>query len=185
LLAESGCIALSGGLEVASDRLLALMHKGVTVDQVARVTRGMTESGILVHAYLMYGFPTQTLQDTVDALEYVRQLFEHGCIHSGFFHRFVCTVHSPVGQHPEDYGVQLVPLPPGNFARNDIGFIDPTPMPEGVDHDVLGQGLKKAIYNFMPGVGLDQDVRAWFDLPRGLCPKPTVKRDRIAKALRS
>ena len=185
LLAESGCIALSGGLEVASDRLLALMHKGVTVDQVARVTRGMTESGILVHAYLMYGFPTQTLQDTVDALEYVRQLFEHGCIHSGFFHRFVCTVHSPVGQHPEDYGVQLVPLPPGNFARNDIGFIDPTPMPEGVDHDVLGQGLKKAIYNFMHGVGLDQDVRAWFDLPRGLCPKPTVKRDRIAKALRS
>ena len=25
--------------------------------------------GILVHAYLMYGFPTQTVQDTVDALE--------------------------------------------------------------------------------------------------------------------
>ena len=93
LLAQSGCIAMSGGLEVASDRLLALMQKGVTVDQVARVTRGMADAGILVHAYLMYGFPTQTLQDTVDALEYVRQLFENGCIHSGFFHRFVCTVH--------------------------------------------------------------------------------------------
>ncbi len=183
LLAESGCIAMSGGLEVASDRLLSLMQKGVTVDQVARVTRGMADAGILVHAYLMYGFPTQTVQDTVDALEYVRQLFENGCIHSGFFHRFVCTVHSPVGQHPQDYGVQLVPLPPVTFAKNDIGFIDPTPMPDGVDHDVLGLGLKKAIYNYMHGVGLEQDVRTWFGLPRGLCPKPTVKRDRIARAL--
>ncbi len=183
LLAQSGCIAMSGGLEVASDRLLALMQKGVTVDQVARVTRGMADAGILVHAYLMYGFPTQTLQDTVDALEYVRQLFENGCIHSGFFHRFVCTVHSPVGLNPEAYGVQLVPLPPVTFAKNDIGFIDPTPMPKGVYHDVLGKGLRKAIYNFMHGVGLDQDVRDWFELPKGLCPKPTVKRHRIAQAL--
>ena len=183
LLAESGCIAMSGGLEVASDRLLTLMQKGVTVDQVARVTRGMADAGILVHAYLMYGFPTQTLQDTVDALEYVRQLFENGCIHSGFFHRFVCTVHSPVGQNPEAYGVQLQPLPPVTFAKNDIGFIDPTPMPKGVNHDVLGQGLKKAIYNFMHGVGLEQDVRDWFELPKGVCPKPTVKQGRIARAL--
>jgi hypothetical protein len=183
LLAESGCIAMSGGLEVASDRLLALMQKGVTVDQVARVTRGMADAGILVHAYLMYGFPTQTLQDTVDALEYVRQLFENGCIHSGFFHRFVCTVHSPVGKNPEAYGVQLVALPPVTFAKNDVGFIDPTPMPKGVDHDVLGRGLKKAIYNFMHGVGLEQDVRDWFELPKGVCPKPTVKKDRIVRAL--
>ena len=183
LLAESGCIAMSGGLEVASDRLLALMQKGVTVDQVARVTHGFSQSGILVHAYLMYGFPTQTVQDTVDALEYVRQLFENGCIHSGFFHRFVCTVHSPVGKNPEAYGVTLVPLPEGTFAKNDVGFVDPTPMPAGVDHDLLGQGLKKAIYNFMHGVGVENDVRQWFELPKGQCPKTTVPRHKIAKAL--
>ena len=183
LLAQSGCIAMSGGLEVASDRLLALMKKGVSVEQVAQVTKSFADAGVLVHAYLMYGFPSQTLQDTVDALEYVRQLFENGCIHSGFFHRFVCTVHSPVGQDPEAYGVQLLPLPEVTFAKNDVGFIDPTPMPAGVDHDLLGQGLKKAIYNFMHGVGLDQDVRDWFDLPRSVCPKPGVRRDRIARAL--
>ena len=102
LLAKSGCIAMSGGLEVASNRLLDLMKKGVTVNQVAQVTKGFSDAGILVHAYLMYGFPTQTLQETVDALEYVRQLFEQGCIQSGFFHRFTCTVHSPVGKNPED-----------------------------------------------------------------------------------
>ncbi|EHR69455.1 Fe-S oxidoreductase [Burkholderiales bacterium JOSHI_001] len=176
LLAESGCIAMSGGLEVASDRLLALMQKGVTVDQVARVTKAFTDAGILVHAYLMYGFPTQTEQDTVDALELVRQLFEQGCIQSGFFHRFACTVHSPVGLNPQDYGVQLLPLPPGNFARNDVGFIDPT----GCDHDAFAPGLKKALYNYMHGIALDLDVRQWFDFP---VPKPKVGRQRIAKAL--
>jgi hypothetical protein len=182
LLAESGCIAISGGLEVASDRLLALMKKGVTVEQVARVTRAFSDAGVLVHAYLMYGFPTQTVQDTVDALEYVRQLFEAGCIQSGFFHRFACTVHSPVGQRPQDYGVTLQPLPPvaanTAFAKNDIGFIDPT----GTDHDALGAALKKALYNYMHGIGLDEDVRRWFEGP-GPVPRARVARRHIARAL--
>ncbi|WP_066158250.1 B12-binding domain-containing radical SAM protein [Hydrogenophaga pseudoflava] len=183
LLAQSGCIAMSGGLEVASDRLLALMKKGVSVEQVARVTKGFTDAGILVHAYLMYGFPTQTLQDTVDALEYVRQLFENGCIQSGFFHRFSCTVHSPVGMDPAAYGVELIPLPEVRFAKNDIGFTDPTPMPPGVDHDVLGQGLRKAIYNYMHGLCVEDDVRRWFEHLPCPVPRPTVKRGKIARAL--
>ncbi len=189
LLAESGCIAMSGGLEVASDRLLKLMKKGVSVEQVAQVTKGFSEAGILVHAYLMYGFPTQTVQDTVDALEYVRQLFENGCIQSGFFHRFACTVHSPVGLNPEEYGIELIPLPPVTFGKNDIGFIDPT----GVDHDLLGLGLKKAIYNYMHGIGLEEDVRTWFqdalnEQSNGKrsalkFPKSSVPRHQIEKAL--
>ena len=175
-LANSGCIAISGGLEVASDRLLTLMKKGVSVDQVARVTRAFTDAGILVHAYLMYGFPTQTVQDTVDALEYVRQLFAAGCIQSGFFHRFTCTVHSPVGRNPEQFGVTLAPMPKVTFAKNDISFIDPT----GVDHGALGVGLKKAIYNYMHGIGLDEDVRAWFEFS---VPKTKVAKHRIERAL--
>jgi len=177
-LADSGCIAISGGLEVASDRLLQLMKKGVSVEQVARVTKGFSDAGILVHAYLMYGFPTQTVQDTVDALEYVRQLFVNGCIQSGFFHRFACTVHSPVGQRPQDYGVTLLPLAPGHFAKNDIGFVDPT----GTDHDTLGVALKKALYNYMHGIGLEEDVRSWFT---GRVPRTTVHKHRIARALGS
>ncbi|MDP1732992.1 MAG: radical SAM protein [Sulfuritalea sp.] len=175
-LAESGCIAVSGGLEVASDRLLKLMQKGVSVEQVAQVTHAFTDAGILVHAYLMYGFPTQTVQDTVDALEYVRQLFAAGCIQSGFFHRFACTVHSPVGLNPGHYGVRLKPLPAGAFAKNDVGFIDPV----GVDHDVLGIALNKALYNYMHGLGLDQDVRGWF---AGRVPRTKVPRHFIERAL--
>ena len=175
LLAESGCIAVSGGLEVASDRLLNLMQKGVSVAQVARVTRAFSDAGILVHAYLMYGFPSQTVQDTVDALEYVRQLFAAGCIQSGYFHRFVCTVHSPVGRHPERYGIRLRPLPPTVFARNDVGFDDPV----GADHDALGAAINKALYNYMHGIGLDEDVRSWFPgrrVPRSKVPPHFIDR---------
>ena len=168
LLAESGCIAVTGGLEVASDRLLKLMKKGVSVEQVARVTRAFSDAGILVHAYLMYGFPTQTAQDTVDALEYVRQLFAAGCIHSGFFHRFTCTVHSPIAKHPEQYGVTLAAPLQATFANNDINFTDAT----GVDHDMFGAALRKALYNYMHGVGLDVDVREWFE------PRASVRRVR-------
>ena len=179
LLAKSGCIAMSGGLEVASDRLLNLMKKGVSVEQVAQVTKGFSDAGILVHAYLMYGFPTQTAQETVDALEYVRQLFENGCIQSGFFHRFICTVHSPVGQNPQEYGIELIPLPEITFAKNDVAFIDPT----GVDHDILGQGLKKAIYNYMHGVGFEIKTQSWFDGLGVAVPKTTVSKSFIEKAL--
>ncbi len=161
LLARSGCVAVSGGLEVASDRLLALMQKGVTVAQVARVTRAFSTAGILVHAYLMYGFPTQTEQETIDSLERVRQLFAEGCIQSGFWHRFAATAHSPIGQKPDVYGIRLLREPQVTFARNEVPFADPT----GCDHERLGVGLRTAIYNFMHGIGLDSDVRIWFDAP--------------------
>jgi hypothetical protein len=159
LLASSGCVAVSGGLEVASDRLLKLMRKGVTVEQVARVTRAFSDAGIMVHAYLMYGFPTETLQDTIDALERVRQLFAAGCIQSAYWHRFAATAHSPVGLEPHKYGITLRPPPAVTFAHNDIGFEDPV----GTDHDFLGGGLRRALYNYMHGIGLDADVREWFE----------------------
>ncbi|MGB1311713.1 MAG: B12-binding domain-containing radical SAM protein, partial [Leucothrix sp.] len=159
LLADSGCVAVSGGLEVASDRLLRLMKKGVTVEQVARVTKAFSDAGILVHAYLMYGFPTQTETETVESLEYVRQLMLHRCVHSAYWHRFAATIHSPVGQHPEQYGVTLHEPHDVTFANNDIEFTDAV----GADHAMLGQGLKKALYNYMHGLGFEQPVSFWFE----------------------
>ncbi|MEN8817814.1 MAG: B12-binding domain-containing radical SAM protein [Nonlabens sp.] len=158
LLKASGCIAVSGGLEVASDRLLKLIDKGVTVEQVAQVTRNFTESGIMVHSYLMYGYPTQTIQETIDSLEMTRQLFELGIIQSGFWHQFALTAHSPVGMNTKDYGV--VPhLKEISFANNDVQFTDAT----GIDHNVFSEGLKKSLFNFMHGIGFDMSLQEWFD----------------------
>ncbi|MEP0987840.1 B12-binding domain-containing radical SAM protein [Ekhidna sp.] len=158
LLKASGCIAFSGGLEVASDRLLKLIDKGVTVDQVARVTNYFTEAGIMVHAYLMYGYPTQTVQETIDSLEMVKQLFALGIIQSGFWHQFAMTAHSPVGLNPEAFGVIPNHSEIG-FANNDVDFTDKT----GIDHSIFSFGLKKSLYNFMHGMGFDWPVQEWFE----------------------
>lgn len=175
LLKDSGCIAVSGGLEVASDRLLALIDKGVTVEQVARVTRNFTQANIMVHSYLMYGYPTQTVQETVDSLEMVRQLFEEGGLQSGFWHQFSLTAHSPVGQSPADYGINPI-YKDITFANNDVAFTDST----GIDHTQFSFGLKKSLLNFMHGIGFELPLQEWFDFK---IPKTLIGRDYIQTCL--
>lgn len=168
LLKASGCIAVSGGLEVASDRLLDLIQKGVTVAQVARVTRNFTEAGVMVHAYLMYGFPTQTAQETIDSLEMVRQMFEAGILQSGFWHQFAMTAHSPVGMYPEKFGVLKENDSIGSFANNDIVHVDKS----GANHDKFSFGLKKSLFNYMHGICFDYELQDWFEfkVPRTKIP---------------
>ncbi|MBC8523787.1 MAG: radical SAM protein [Chlorobium phaeobacteroides] len=177
LLAESGCIAVTGGLETAADRLLKLMNKGVTVGQAARVCRNFNRAGIMVHAYLMYGFPTQTAQETVDSLEIVRQLFDQELIQSAFWHRFTATIHSEVGQNPEKYKCRIIDPPKGRFAKNDLQHEDPT----GCDHQAFTQGLNKAVYNFMHGIGTDYSVADWFAFK---VPRVAVKNNHIKRAIK-
>jgi hypothetical protein len=176
LLKASGCIAMSGGLEVASDRLLELIDKGVTVEQVARVCRNFTGAGILVHAYLMYGYPTQTAQETVDSLEMVRQLFEQGIIQSGFWHRFAMTAHSPVGMNPSKYKAKLLATEKGTFANNDLEYEEVN----GIDHDIFSEGLRISLYNFMHGAGFDLPLSEWFE---EVIPQTKIAKNYIVSAL--
>ena len=176
LLSAAGCIAVSGGLEVASDRLLTLINKGITVAQVAKVSKHFTEAGIMVHAYLMYGFPTQTVQETVDALEMVRQLFETGVLQSAFWHLFTMTAHSPVGLDPAKYKVKKLTEEMGTFANNDILHTDPT----GANHEIFGFGLKKALLNYMHGACFELPLQKWFEFK---IPKTTVAPDYIINAI--
>ena len=159
LLRASGCIAVSGGLEVASDRLLGMINKGVSLTKVAKVTDNFTQAGIMVHAYLMYGFPTQTAQETIDSLEVVRQLFEAGVIQSGFWHQFAMTAHSPVGLHPEKFNVKIENKTVGTFANNDLVHSDPS----GCQHELFSEGLKASLYNYMHAIGFDLPLQEWFD----------------------
>lgn len=159
LLKTSGCIAISGGLEVASDRLLGLIQKGVTVEQVAKVTRNFTDAGIMVHAYLMYGFPTQTAQETIDSLEMVRQMFEAGILQSAFWHQFAMTAHSPVGMYPEKFNVEKAKGTIGTFANNDIVHLDEL----GAEHELFSYGLKKSLFNYMHGICFEYPLQDWFE----------------------
>ena len=176
-LAQSGCIAVSGGLEVASDRLLKLIDKGVSVAQVARVCQSFTNAGILVHAYLMYGYPTQTLQETIDSLEYVRQLFESGIVQSGYWHQFALTAHSPIVKDPIRYQIEIQPKTI-TFANNDVSYRDLS----GIDHTQFTAGLQKAMYNFLHDYGYDFPLQDWFDFP---IPATTVAPDAIESYLKA
>ncbi|TAF46332.1 MAG: radical SAM protein [Sphingobacteriales bacterium] len=176
LLKASGCVAISGGLEVASDRLLQLIQKGVTVAQVAQVTRNFTQAGIMVHAYLMYGFPTQSAQETIDSLEMVRQMFAAGILQSAFWHQFAMTAHSPVGLSPDEYKVQKQSSMVGTFANNDLEFEDKT----GATHELFSYGLKKSLYNYMHKQCLDFPLQNWFDFKT---PKTSIHPNFIIQAL--
>jgi len=176
LLAAAGMIAVTGGLEVAHPRLLERIRKGVTVDQVARCAQAFRDAGILVHAYLMYGFPTHTEQETLDSMELVRQLFAEGVLTSAFWHRFVLTEHAPIFQEQQAFGITVDPLPDGAFARNDRTHHDPL----GGDHDRFDDVLPTALNAWMRGEGLTKPVHAWFE---GAMPPTTEPAHRIRRAL--
>ncbi len=158
LMSAAGCIAVSGGLEVASDRLLALMDKGVTIEQATLAMRNFFYAGIMVHTYLMYGFPTQTLQESVDALEVVRQLFRAELIGSAFWHRYAMTVHSPSGIDPEKYGVHRKNKGPNGFANNEVPFTEI----RTYNINTVGEALNEALTNYMCGGGIDRPAHKWF-----------------------
>ena len=166
LLAEAGMVAVSGGLEVASDRLLKLIDKGVTIHQTVEACRHLRDAGIMVHTYLMYGFPTETLQESVDALETVRRMFDEGIVQSAFWHRYAMTCHSPSGLNPERYGAHRTTLEPNPFCNNEVDWEPQFPY----DIEAVGAALRLATYNYMNGLGLDQPVRSWFPIK---VPKPS------------
>ena len=178
LLAASGCIAVSGGVETASDRLLKKMNKGVSIEQLTIVLRNFYYAGIMVHTYLMYGFPTQTLPETVDAMEVVRQLFQAELIGSAFWHRYAMTVHSPSGQNPEAFEVRVKNKQPNSFANNEIHFA------EDRQYNVAaaGESLRTATYNYMHQVGFNKPAHKWFE---GKAPEtthePTLVTDQLIK----
>ena len=176
LLAKSGCIAVSGGLEVASPRVLKLINKGVTIESATECMRNLSDNGIMVHTYLMYGFPTQTEKELYDSLGRVRDLFAEGLIQSAFWHRYAMTCHSPLGRNPEsvgarhvvdyrlqitDYRLEITDKGSGfnPFANNEIPFeVDNEP-----DWSRFSEGLNVATYNYMRQTGFDVPLKKWFN----------------------
>ena len=158
LMAQSGCIAISGGLEVASPRILELINKGITIETARESMKNFANAGIMSHAYLMYGFPTETAQETIDSLEVVRNLFADGLIQSAFWHRYAMTVHSPSGHDPECVGAKRLKQTPGSFANNEIPFSTENE----IDLEYYGKGLNLATYNYMQGAGYETPLIEWF-----------------------
>jgi hypothetical protein len=156
-LAEGGCIAVTAGLEVPSDRLLAGMRKGLTISSAIDTLRAFREHSVLSHLYLMFGFPDETLQETIDGLELVRQLFRQNLIASAHWQRFCLTRHSPLGAQSPAESMPESPLAIGDLER--------PADPAWLGQDWIATALATATDAFIRGDGTEVDVREWFERP--------------------
>ena len=176
LLSLSGCIAVVAGLESGSDLTLKAMNKGINLEQAVEVCYNFSSNDILVHTYLIYGFPGESEQELVNSVEASRQMFEAKIVDSAYWHRFSLTCHSDVYKNKENYKISILNDKINPFANNDVRYIDL----ENKNIDNYSLGLKKATYNFMLNSCLDNDIKSWFEFK---APKPTLKRNTVENIL--
>ena len=179
LLSYGGLIGVSGGIEIATGNGLDGIHKGTDIDTIVGACCAFKENGILVHAYMIYGYWNQNDQDTINSMETLRQFYASGLLDSSFWHKFVLTRHSRIySEWKNGMHGNLKPIEPkgaGIFAKNGLHF-------EGEGKSAkFGNGLNAALQAWMHGECLNKKVNRWFDFKT---PEPTVKADYIEESIR-
>lgn len=177
-MAAGGLIGVSGGIEIATGSGLDSISKGTDINSIVKACCAFKEAGILVHAYMIYGYFGETEQDTINSMETLRQLYAAGLLDSCFWHKFVLTRHSRIysewkeGKYPD-----LKPVEPKNagiFAKNGLHF-------EGENRLAkFGDGLNASLQAWMHGEKLSMSVNKWFDFKT---PSPTIPKDFIENAI--
>ncbi|MDR0669732.1 MAG: radical SAM protein [Treponema sp.] len=143
LLAAGGLVGVSGGVEVATEAGFERIGKGITLAALVRCCAAFKEAGILIHAYLIYGYWDQDEQEIVDSAEITRQFFAAGLLDSAFWHPFVLTRHSGLYAAPPS-GLTCAAGKPC-FALNDLSF-------EGEERfHKYGEGLDRLLAAWMAG----------------------------------
>ncbi len=71
---EAGCWQISYGVETGSQRLLDLIHKGITLEQIERVFALTNGIGISIRAFYMLGLPTETREESLKTISFARKL---------------------------------------------------------------------------------------------------------------
>ncbi len=173
-LCAGGLVAVSGGIEIASPEGFKSVDKGIDLENLVGVCAAFKEAGVLVHAYLIYGYWDEDAQGVIDSAETMRQLFSLGLVDSAFWHKFVLTRHSRAyGEYRAGLRKGLEPIEiPGDFADNDLGF-------KGEEESSRYTApLDAALQAWMAGEGFDKPVRKWFPFPM---PAPRIGSDVIER----
>jgi hypothetical protein len=145
-----------------------MTDKGFDLEGLVRCLVAMKRSGLLVHAYLIYGFPGQARSDIVDSAEVCRQLFAAGLVDSAFWHRFVLTRHSRMytewrlGKRPDLEPVDRL----WDFANNDLAFEGESafdefdgPLSATLEAWMSGESLKRPAVRSLAEAGLREPFR--------------------------
>ena len=180
-LSYCGLGGVSAGLEVAAESGLENINKGTDISSVVSACAALKEAGVLVHAYMIFGFWYDTAQTIIDSMETLRQFYSTGLLDSCFWHKFVLTKNSTVyTEWKEGKQNALQPVEPksdkkgGLFAGNNIHFKGEN------QYDKFQVPLENSLNNWMHGNGLEKKVQKWFDFT---VPPPTVERDFIEKKI--
>ena len=171
-LSYCGLGGVSAGLEVANGEGLKQINKGTDIDSIVSACAAFKEAGVLVHAYMIYGFWYDTPQSIIDSMETLRQFFAEGLLDSAFWHKFVLTKNSHA------YDILKSKTNPKKedsiFAKNTVHF-------EGEEkYQKYGLPLENALNAWMHGQKLNMKVQKWFDFP---VPAPNVDSHFIEKAI--
>lgn len=178
-LSYCGFGGASAGLEVATGSGLKKINKGTDIESIVNSCAAFKEAGILVHAYMIYGFWNDTAQTIIDSMETLRQFFAAGLLDSSFWHKFVLTRNSTVyakwqnGEQPD-----LNPVEAGKnvsmFAKNNLHFKGER------DFEKFSLPLENALNSWMHGEKLEMKVQKWFDFA---VPAPTISRDYVEQLI--
>jgi hypothetical protein len=74
-LAYGGLIGVSAGLESATGNGLNAIHKGTDLESIVGACCAFKEAGVLVHAYMIYGYWWEKEQDLINSMETLRQFY--------------------------------------------------------------------------------------------------------------
>lgn len=177
LLSAGGLTAVSAGIEIATGNGLSAVNKGTDMENIVNACCAFKEAGILIHSYMIFGFWSQSVQDLIDSMETLRQLFGAGLLDSAFWHKFTLTLHSTVyeeykkGKYPE---LKILPQKKTQFAKNDLHF-------EGEEKsEKFSAPLNAALELWMHGEKLSKPVESYFPFKM---PKPSIAKDYIASLI--
>lgn len=177
LLSAGGLTAVSAGIEIATGNGLSAVNKGTDMENIVNACCAFKEAGILIHSYMIFGFWSQGVQDLIDSMETLRQLFGAGLLDSAFWHKFTLTLHSTVyeeykkGKYPE---LKILPQKKTQFAKNDLHF-------EGEEKsEKFSAPLNAALELWMHGEKLSKPVESYFPFKM---PKPSIAKDYIASLI--
>jgi len=179
-LSYCGFGGASAGLEVATGEGLKSINKGTDIESIVGACAAFKEAGILVHAYMIYGFWNDTPQSIINSMETLRQFFEAGLLDSSFWHKFMLTRNSQVySEWTQGKVPDLVPIEPKKknnsiFADNNLHF-------KGEDsYTKFGNSLEAALASWMHGEKLEMKVHKWFEFQ---VPSPSIPKDFIEKLI--
>jgi radical SAM superfamily enzyme YgiQ (UPF0313 family) len=76
-LKSSGCVMLQLGIESGSDKVLADMEKGTTVNSISKVLTNLKKVGIGVYAYFLFGTVTENEEYANDTYLFLKKHIEY------------------------------------------------------------------------------------------------------------